>query len=294
MPSAASGEERANILLLACCYQQGSLARDAQLSDTTKSTLHVQTVGVSDYGDSTGRFPLPWAARSSASIEDFYRRLSGGAGKRYAAVKVWDRLNNGDGTGARIRQRLLGEIAQQAHADDVLIVYLAGHGVVLPGSEMFYFLPFDVRKDHFEETGISAAMLAEDLRFLPFRRVLLIIDSCQAGGSLEALQKIANVRAQIEKSRVQLHSVAEGQQAGVGIHIISATLPLSYAVGSADGRSVFAEAFLQILQENAGGITAKRLERMLDDRLPAMSAQPSGGFKQVPLTFATGFDFPVN
>jgi hypothetical protein len=30
VPSAASGEERANILLLACCYQQGSLAAPRQ------------------------------------------------------------------------------------------------------------------------------------------------------------------------------------------------------------------------------------------------------------------------
>jgi len=267
---------------------------DGKLSVTRNSTLHVQTIGISDYGEQSGRQPLPWAATSAKSIESFYRKQQGGVGKPYAAVKVWDGLYNGDATSARIRQRLLGEIAQQAQPDDVLVIYFAGHGLVVPGSEMFYFMPSDVRKDHLDQTGISAAMLAEDLRFLPFRKVLLIIDSCQAGSSVDALQKIANVRAQSEKNRVRLQGVGQGQEAGVGIHIVSATLPLSYAVGSPDGRSVFAEAFLQILQESADGITTNRLEEMLKDRLPDMSAQPNGGFKQVPLTFATGFDFLVS
>jgi uncharacterized caspase-like protein len=205
----------------------------------------VQTIGISKYAD----VPLPWAATSAKSIESFYRKQQGGAGKPYAAVTVWDGLYDGDATATRIRQRLLGEIAHTAKPDDVLVVYFAGHGVVVPGSEMFYFMPSDIRKDHLEQTGISAAMLAEDLRFLPFRRVLLIIDSCQAGGSLDALQKIANVRAQVEKNRIQFHAVGQGEEAGVGIHIISTTLPLSYAVGSPDGRSVFADALLQIMQE---------------------------------------------
>ena len=64
----------------------------------------------------------------------------------------------------------------------MVLLYLAGHGKVAVGEEMFDFVPVDGRDANLRDTAINTAMIAEALRNLPARRIVLIVDACQSGG----------------------------------------------------------------------------------------------------------------
>ena len=81
----------------------------------------------------------------------------------------------------------LDKMVDVVKPDDTVILFFSGHGKVPENQDMFYFIPSDFRQDNAAETGISAAMLAEKLRYLSARRIVLIIDACQSGAALDSL-----------------------------------------------------------------------------------------------------------
>src|SRR4051794_13721332 len=84
-------------------------------------------------------------------------------------------------------QQRLAEMIRAIRENDVVLLYFAGHGVVPSGQEMFYFVPVDSRATDLRRTGVSTAVLADDIRGLDARRVVLFIDACQSGGAVEPL-----------------------------------------------------------------------------------------------------------
>jgi hypothetical protein len=265
---------------------------DGRPSDTARSTLHVLTVGVSQYPRDSGFDKLPYAVPSAKAIEGFFREQQASPKKPYAAVRVWDGLYDPDATREKLRQRF-SEMAKEVGEDDVVLLYLAGHGKVSVGEEMFYFVPVDGREADLRDTGVSTAIIAEALRNLPARRIVLIVDACQSGGAIEALSKIGVVKAQVEQRRAQQESILPGHEHGVGVHLIAATLPLSYAVGLKEGESVLAETLLNALKQGTGPVTVGQLSTYVKAQLPSVSEQATHGFRQVPLTDSIGLDFPI-
>ena len=101
------------------------------------------------------------------------------------------------------------------------------------GGDVF-FDPVDSRGNSPEarrETGLSTAMLAEALRDMPARRVVLIIDACQSGGVVDSLGKIGEVKAKAEVRRAELEAQAgtagAEHQHAVGVYVIAATTPVT-------------------------------------------------------------------
>lgn len=99
-----------------------------------------------------------------------------------------------------IRQAL-HRIAVETREDDVLLIYFAGHGQTDFRGEMFYFATAVSAAEHLNSTGLSTAMLADALREMNARRVVLFLDSCQDGGPIEALQRVAQGRAMMAMAR---------------------------------------------------------------------------------------------
>ena len=263
---------------------------DGQSSVTTESTLHVLTVAVAKYPTGSGFDPLPYTVSSAKALASFFQKQEGSVSKRYAQVRVWPSLYDEAATRTSIRNRLT-EMANTMKEDDVALIYLAGHGAVVPGQEMFYFVPADGQEAEIRNTGLNAAMLAEALRNMPARRMVLILDACQSGGAVEALSKIGEVKARVEQQRAQLESHRAGHQHGVGVHIIAATLPLSYAAGLKTDRSALAAVLLDALN-GAGGASVQAAVNYLQKELPDTSEKVIH-FRQVPLTSSIGLDFAL-
>ena len=102
-----------------------------KLPDAARPTLHVLVVGINEYQDPA--FDLGYARPDAAAIAAFFeesgRRLFGAV----QAVKLFDR----DATRTNIL-RALDQLAERARPEDVVIIYLAGHGV---GSRPTVLLP---------------------------------------------------------------------------------------------------------------------------------------------------------
>ena len=264
---------------------------DGKLSETSHSTLHVLTIGVSKYPATSGFEQLPYAVPSAKAIEGFFHEQQANRKKPYATVRLWDGLYDQDATRENLRQRF-SEMAKEVGEDDVVLLYIAGHGKVGIAEEMFYFVPVDGRDADLRDTGVNTAMIAEALRNLPARRIVLIIDACQSGGAIEALSKIGVVKAQVEEGRSEHETKMLGHEQGVGVHLIAATLPLSYAVGLVAGESVLAETVLMALKQTAGLVTAEQLSAFVKAQLPATSEHVTR-FRQVPLADSIGLDFAL-
>jgi len=265
---------------------------DGRLSATSGSTLHVLTVAVSQYPSISGFDRLPYAVPSARALEEFFRAQQVKGTKPYAMVRVWNSLLDQDATRGSIKQTL-SLMAKEVKEDDVVLLYLAGHGQMSLQEEMFYFVPVDGQTGKLRSTAVSTAMIAQALRDMPARRMVLIVDACQAGGAIEALSKVGVVKAQAEQRGLQLAQNPAGHEQGIGVHLIAATLPLSYAIGLRDGRSVLATTLLEGLESPSRTFTAAQLSTYIREHLPVISERAMHGFRQVPLTVAIGLDFPL-
>ena len=106
----------------------------------------------------------------------------------YGAGRVkLTRLLNADATKPKIREAL-ADVAKSASPQDVLIVFLAGHGTTL--GQRYYFIPheFHAKADQMEtdirEQGLPQDTIGDMLAAVPALKRVLIFDTCQSGGAL--------------------------------------------------------------------------------------------------------------
>jgi WD40 repeat protein len=272
---------------------------EGEKSEARGSTLHVQTVGVGNYNMSASGFrPLPSSVLGAKEINRFFVEQQTNSNKHYQNIRIWDGLYEEAATLQNIRRRF-AEIAGQVKEDDVVFLFFSGHGTVPAGQEMFYFAPIDMRGPNpsdQRESGLNTAMLAEAIREMPARRVVLIIDACQSGGAIESLEKIAEVKAKVQRRRAKM---ALGQTVEidrrVGIYIIAAATPLQEAVQPKKGNGALVATLLEALgengQTNADNVWMRELIKYIQNRLPEVSEEI--GQRHTPMTVASGVDFAI-
>jgi uncharacterized caspase-like protein len=248
------------------------------------------SIGVSQYPTDSGFDLLPYAATSARAIETFFREQSLRTDGVYAKVRIWPGLYDSAATAAAVR-RTLEEMGSEMKEDDVVFLYLAGHGVVMPGQEMFYYAPIDARLEPINSTGLNTAMLAEALRNMPARRIVLIIDACQSGGAVEALSKIGEVKARIEEARIKVRGTTADANS-VGVYVIAATMPFAYAVNLGADRSALTVTVTNALKGAAEAVSVRQMITSLNEQLPEASDN-AVHFRQVPLISSIGADFPL-
>ena len=261
-----------------------SVGSGVTVAPTVSSTLHVLTIGVGGYQARSGLGPLPYAVPSARALEGFFAGQARKQAGAYARIRVWPGLYDADATRDAIGRKLR-EIGTTAGPNDVLFLYLVGHGVAPAGQEMFSFVPFDGDVDAIRETGLTTAMLAEQLRSAEFRKFVIAIDTCQAGAVVEALARVGGEKARVARleSRIQ----------GGGGHVIAAALPLAYAAQvSSAKRSLLASVLLEGLRRHGGAVRISEVVAYVRDRLPAVSEKEIR-FRQVPLTASAGADFNI-
>lgn len=164
------------------------------------AVLHAIVAGVSDYENAN--LSLKYAAKDAREMA---RALEIG-GKRLFGVKQIDiAVFAGAGrepTKENLRQAF-ASIADRAGPNDVVLVYLAGHGVAgKAGSDLYYYLTREARSANPDDdpqlwsaTTISSSELLQWLRRkgMPLREVV-VLDTCAAGAASAALIKLADRR----------------------------------------------------------------------------------------------------
>jgi hypothetical protein len=135
---------------------------DNTYSDVSNSQLHVVVVAVSDYPKSSGFDPISFPVPSANILLDYFKNRASD-GKPFKGIEIWPPLIDTVATTERIR-RTLHDVATQTRSDDVIVIYLAGHGQTSFRDEMFYFASADSVAERLSSTGLSTAALADALR----------------------------------------------------------------------------------------------------------------------------------
>jgi len=206
--------------------------------------LYIVSIGVSDY---TGQqIDLKYAAKDAADINN---ALQTGAKRLFGAKKVHSYLLSSpiatDTAGTNIYYakptkeeitKTFIKIKEKASANDILVVYLSGHGINHGGENGdFYYLTADaytasvdayndpaIRKS----TTISSLELTELIKLVPALKQVLIIDACASGKVVE------NLIAQRDISSNTIRAL-DRMKDRTGMHIItgSAADAVSYEAG---------------------------------------------------------------
>ena len=238
----------------------------------TRPTLHLLAVGV-DVAAGGVMPALYYAGEDARSLAEAFSRQKGAA--PYPFAEINSLVLDGSKNAHTDRASILGAIAklrkESIGADDLVLIFLAGHGMKDKQGH-YYFWTSDAQRDHLETTALSGEELRRALAGIP-SRVLLWIDTCHSGDAVDHMGWIASLLDQT--SRLTVMSAAMGQQ--------SSQEDARWASKGYKGHGAFTRAILEAL-ERAGDpsrklITFKDIDAHVSRRVSELTSH-----KQTPLT----------
>ena len=263
---------------------------------TQKPALRVLVVGINEYKDAT--MNLAYARPDAESLAQFFE-AAGKANALFSSVSV-TKLVDEAATGDAIKTAM-NQLAAQSKPEDVVFVYLAGHGDTAAensvkdaddnAAQTFYFLPYEMRqmiiKDRVRQYGLSGEAINALIAKIPARKIVLIYDSCKSGAAITGASRGAGDEQQA------LAQLARAQ----GIYVLAAATGQQYAgeVKSL-GHGILTYALLEGLGGKAAGadsiIKVSQLFAYTEDRVPELAKQYRGR-EQWPVPFTKGQNFPL-
>ena len=243
-------------------------------------SLHLLTVGINKYRNA--KLNLDYAEVDARSIKDFF--TAQGKSFPFAKAEV-THLADQQATKQGI-QDLFARV-RKVPAQDLVILYLAGHGVGL-GDE-WYFVPHDVDNpdtDQVRSLGLSSRELKQEMEAIPANRFFVVIDACHSGGAVSPLKDFQGMKA--------LRMLARDS----GVHVLSATDKNQFAVELSQlGHGVFTYSLLKGLSGEAdtgrdGAVSVGEAMAFVERMVPILS-QRFAKYLQYPTAHSRGFDFTL-
>ncbi len=148
----------------------------APLVEGAKPALWGLAIGVSSYADK--KMNLQYADRDAESLAQFF---NSGHTDIFSEVHFKTLLNK-DVT----RSAIIDSVSQhlgQAAMNDIVIIFLAGHGIKHRQSGSYYFVPYDANSQNILSRGLRMSDFEESVRILKQNvdRVVVVMDTCHAG-----------------------------------------------------------------------------------------------------------------
>lgn len=223
----------------------------ASARDLGNSELYAVVAGVAKYQDSRVK-PLQLSDKDAKDFYGFLEERKNLFPKAHLKLLV-----NEEATRHNLTKALRDGL-KPARKDDIIIIYLSGHGAADPGRpDEFYFICHDGRVDNL--FGTAVRMNTQDLlKGIDSDRILMLADACYSAGFSEVL----------EKERVKATDVFFSMfQSLQGRIAISSSRPdeVSFENPNKYGNSVFTHFLMKGLrgeacrQSSNGVITAKDL-----------------------------------
>ncbi len=160
---------------------------------TENSNIYILSIGINEYAGNQSQikkltYAVPDAVDFSSAVTKAAKKLQGNN-------RVFSYLFTTD-PGSRNRpdkqsiRNAISQVAQKATADDIFILFFAGHGKVPQGQNQFYMLTtdatsFDLKPG--ENTAINTNELNTWLREVKARNQILVLDACQSGQAINSL-----------------------------------------------------------------------------------------------------------
>jgi len=137
-----------------------------------KPTLYLLSIGVSKYDNP--QFNLGFADKDAKSIAKVFKAQEGKIYKK-VVTKV---LTNHNATSDNILDAL-DWIDEEATSKDVVIIFIAGHGVN-DDKGNYYFLSTDAKLNRLRRTALKWVEIQDTITNLP-SKVILLADTCHSG-----------------------------------------------------------------------------------------------------------------
>lgn len=244
-----------------------------------KPTLRVLAIGVGEYERPELRLRYPGKdARDLAA-------LLGRPGALYESVDAKVLTDRG-ATKAAVLEAL-DWLQHRAGETDTSVIFLAGHGIREAATGEYYFLPADADPASALRTMLPASTFQQVLAALP-GRVLLLLDTCHAGGVLPG-RRLRGLPA-------HARALDELASAEAGVVVMAAA---TGAQASAEDEKWQNGAFTKALLEGLGGradllhtgrVTVNMLDLYVSERVRALTAGAQTPATAKPSTVP---DFPL-
>ncbi|MGR9046393.1 MAG: caspase family protein, partial [Gammaproteobacteria bacterium] len=249
--------------------------------EKTPSTLHVIAVGINQYKDQ--RLNLDYSVADAKSIAAILKT------KKLMSFKNIHELGLFDQNATK--QAIIGRLKESANypKEDVLVVYLAGHGLAINGE--WYFMPHETTlqetEHEYAEIGISAQEIRDLMAEINMQKILILVDACYSGAGLNAFRHLQNSQRHFGRALSK----------SVGIVILAATRQDQQAAELADlGHGLFTYVVSQGMEGAADIrpknqiISAYEVADFSTSTIPEYSKKYLGA-SQEPSAFTMGSDF---
>ena len=149
-----------------------NIIKSSKVKDIFKPTLYLLSIGVSEYKNK--QYNLGVAHKDAQSISKMFKKQKG---KIYKDVVV-KTLTNQNATSDDILDGL-DWIDKEATSKDVVIIFIAGHGVNDEKGN-YYFLSHEANLDKIRRTAVKWIEIEDTMSNLP-SKVILLADTCHSG-----------------------------------------------------------------------------------------------------------------
>lgn len=162
--------------------------------------------------------------------------------------------------------RAFNEYARTLKETDNLLIYYAGHGYRDERTDRTWWLPVNAEKDY-RTHWILSSDVTSSIRDIPSRHILLIADSCYAGG-------LSRSAAEFEETKGERGAFLRRMVQGPSRSLMTSGGLQPVSDGGGGGHSVFARALLDRLQSQAERVfTANMLFQRVQEAVVGRSAQ---------------------
>ena len=249
----------------------------------SQPSLHVMTVGINRYQDSSMNLDYSVAdAQAIAALLNNQQKLP-------VSRVTHHGLYDENATKNAIVQQL--QSLTQAPQEDLLALYLAGHGVAIQGE--WYFLPHEtVVKDdesYYTRVGLSASEIRQFLAKMKMQRILIMVDACYSGAGVQVFRKMQDTQRHFSRSLSKT----------VGIVMLAATRQDQEAAELSDlGHGLFTYVVQKGLRGDADTnprdtqVSAHEVVGFSSLEIPAFSSKYLQA-AQEPTAFTMGSDFAL-
>jgi WD40 repeat protein len=248
---------------------------------TDKVDLYVFVVGINAYKNP--ELELNFARADALGIKDFFSREWSPLFDQIHVREIYDE----QATKSIVTDGLKKLGAQE---EDVVVIYLAGHGVNVDNE--WYFLSFDLLRPEdarrVQKKGISSSELTNMVLDIRALKKVVFIDACKSGGLVNALSGYRGVKDR--------RAIAQLGRA-TGTHVLAASTARQWATEIAElGHGAFSYTILQGLQGAAKNesnvVTIRGLINYVENNLPIVS-EKYAETAQYPVIDSRGQDFPL-
>lgn len=249
--------------------------------EARQATLHVVTIGINSYQDD--RLNLNYSVADAKSISGILGKNNPVSFNDVVSHEIFDQQAT--------KQGILGQLEKivQSSKNDVMVIYLAGHGIAVNGE--WYFLPYETRlqdnEQYYAQVGISAKEIRDLMATIPMQKILIMVDSCYSGAGLNAFRHLQNSQRHFSRDLSKT----------TGIVVLAATRQDQQAAELTDlGHGLFTYVVTQgmggaaDIQPKDRKISAHEVVSFSTTTIPTFSKKYIGA-SQEPTSFMMGNDF---